>query len=89
MLDRNDLELILRRMQRSIRKADPDLARSLVAEPRRNPDEPFLFEYLDRLIAALTLKIADPNQAARRQMKAVLRYVRRIRLTSAEEWDLR
>ncbi len=89
MLDRNDLEQLLRRMQRIIRNADPELARSVLAEPARNPDEPFLFEYLDRLMAALAELIADPNEVARRELKVLLRYVRRIRIMSAEQWDMR
>ncbi len=89
MLDRNDLERLLKRIQRIIRNADPELAESIVAEPSRNPDEPFLFEYLDRLMAALAERIADPDEIARRELKLLLRYVRRIRTTSAEQWDMR
>lgn len=89
MLNRIDLERLRKHMQRIIRDADPELARSLVAEPPRDPDEPRLFEYLDRLLAALAERIADPTQVASHELKLLLRYVRRLRLTSAEQWDMR
>ena len=62
MLDRNALELLLHRMQNIARDVDPDMARALVAEPRQHPDDPFLFEYLDRFAKALTKLIADPDE---------------------------
>jgi hypothetical protein len=87
MLNRNDLEVILHRMQQIARNVDGEMARTLLAEPSRNPDDPFLFEYLDRFIAALTEMIANPYELARRELKLLLHYVRRIRVKSAKQWD--
>lgn len=89
MLNRNDLELVLQRMQNVARGVDPVMARALVAAPRRNPDEPFLFEYLDRFVTALTKMIADPHEVARDELQMVLYYVRKTRMLAAEEWDMR
>lgn len=47
---------VLLRVQAEIQSVDPKLVRSLVAEPSR-PDEPFVFEYIDRLIAALQERV--------------------------------
>ncbi|HYC89386.1 MAG TPA: hypothetical protein VEO54_09265 [Thermoanaerobaculia bacterium] len=87
MLDRNDLEVLLHCMQHIARGVDPEMARTLLAEPSRNPDDPFLFEYLDRFIAALMEMIANPYEVGRRELRLLLHYVRRIRVKSARQWD--
>lgn len=50
------LTYIIVRLQSAVEKADPELARSLIEEPPR-PGEPFVREYLDRLMAALQERI--------------------------------
>jgi hypothetical protein len=49
---------------RVILRIDPSPAEALRTGPPQNLEEPFLLEYLDRLIAALTLKVAGKGLAA-------------------------
>jgi hypothetical protein len=74
MFDENDLEPLLDRMQKIIRKADPDLARVTVAERSEDPD------YLVPLMAALTKVTAGRNVVGRRLWKSLLRSACRIRV---------
>ncbi len=76
------LAYILARLQSSVEQADPKLARSLVAEPPRRPNEPFLIEYLDRLITALQERLdrghlcCDPALPIYAQMIPTLQRIR-------------
>ena len=80
MLDGNDLEPLLDRMQKIIRKADPELARVTAAERSEDPDNPFVLDDLARLMAALTKVTATRNVVGRRLWKSLLRSACRIRV---------
>ncbi len=80
MHDGHDLDLLLDRMQKIIRKEDPELARLIVAERSEDPDDPHVLEYLGRLVAALTKVTAGRNVAGRRLWKSLLRSACRIRM---------
>jgi hypothetical protein len=81
-MKRIHLPYLLSQLQASIERADPELARALVAEPPRRLGEPFVFEYIDRLIAALRERIDSrdlrryPELPLYRQM---IRNLRRLR----------
>ncbi|HYC89385.1 MAG TPA: hypothetical protein VEO54_09260 [Thermoanaerobaculia bacterium] len=80
MFDENDLEPLLDRMQKIIRKADPELARVTVAERSEDPDGPCVLDDLDRVMAALTTVTAGRNVVGRRLWKSLLRSACRIRV---------
>lgn len=85
MLDRNALELLMNRMQKVIRKADPELARVLVVERSHDPDDPRGFKYLDGLVLALSDVTAHRDAVGRRIWRSLLRTVRMIPLEEGEE----
>lgn len=84
MPEGNDLEPLLNRMHRIIRKADPALARALVAERMEAPNDPSGLAHLGRLLLALTDVPAGRNTAGRRLWKSLLRSAVRMRLMSAK-----
>jgi hypothetical protein len=91
-MNRDYLLFLLIRLQSAIERADEELARSLVAEPPLNPDGPFLFEYIDRLVAALSKRADAPHVCGAPALLFVAQaigYLQGIRAVTAEAWDLR
>jgi hypothetical protein len=91
-MNRHYLRFLLIRLQSAIERVDPELARSVVEEPPLNPDEPFLFEYIDRLVAALSKKMDVPHverDPALRFVTQIIGYLQGIRAVAAETWDMR
>lgn len=78
MFDHDDLEPLLNRMHRIIRKADPVLARALTAERSEAPDDALV--HLDRLTVELMTMPVSRNVAGRRMWKGLLRSACRIRV---------
>jgi len=78
---------VLVRVQSALEKADPELARSLLAEPPRRPDEPFGLEYIDRLMRALQERV-DCGDLRRHPelplLPKMIRTLRRLRAAAEE-----
>lgn len=83
---------LLIRLQSAVERHDPELAHSLIEDPPLYPDEPFLFEYIDRLIAALSERMEVPDihrNLALPRVAQVIGYLQGIRAVAAEAWDMR
>jgi hypothetical protein len=91
-MNRHYLRFLLIRLQSAIERVDKELARSVVEEPPLNPDEPFLFESIDRLVVALSKKMDVPHverDPALRFVTQIIGYLQGIRAVAAETWDMR
>ena len=91
MFTRYDLIRVLTEVEGIILRVDPSLAEALGSGPPQNPEEPFLFEYLDRLIAALTSKAAGKGPLASKPaiLAEMIGGLQEIRTLAAEEWGMR
>ena len=89
-MNRNYLRFLLIRLQSAVERVDPTLAHSVGKEPPLHPDEPFLFEYIDRLVAALSKRMDAPHVSRGRgalSFAQAIGYLQGIRALAAEAWD--
>ena len=64
-LTRAEVDAMVLYLHHFIRQADAAITDTALAQPPQNPDEPFVFEYIDRVIAGLVARIEgieDPLQ---------------------------
>ena len=88
MVSEKDLADVLDQVRALIRRADPGLDSDIAAAPPTRSGEPFVFEYLERLIASLEARCAGrpPDDRLRQTWQSLIGMMQHMHDVLAHEW---